>query len=259
MEQLFFKAENFISGKATHTVMNVRPLISMLEKDSYAHWIFGGDSSSLIDNVNNRKLNLQSGATVQPFYSQNSVTISASAGNALLSDISDTSEQSVTLCAVVKTSSASLGILLGNLVPSNSTTSSGLSAFVSANKAYLTVKPVFSESPAVGGIASLDSSATINQLNTFFIACSVDKQTKNGIIYVCQNDIEASNKAIYTSNYSTPINKIGIGNVAYAPASTSGSLIFNEAIIYNKALTVDQIKLVAKRSRNRMKDQGIEF
>ncbi|MFX6218408.1 hypothetical protein ABTF55_21660, partial [Acinetobacter baumannii] len=75
------------------------------------------------------------------------------AGNALLSDLNDESSQSLTLCAVVKCSSTVLSILLGNLVPSSSTESSGLGAFASAGKAYLTLKPQAAGGP--GGIGSL--------------------------------------------------------------------------------------------------------
>ncbi|MDT1832532.1 hypothetical protein FPK72_24340, partial [Acinetobacter baumannii] len=89
-----------------------------------------------------------------------------------------------------------LAILLGNLVPSNSTTSSGLAGFASAGKGYLTVKPT--AAAGSGGISSLTPASGHNQTSNFFIAVSVDKATKKGIIYVQQNSAELTNEAVYT-------------------------------------------------------------
>ncbi|HCG3526485.1 DUF1833 family protein [Acinetobacter baumannii] len=44
-------------------------------------WVFENSSASLVDKVNNRLLTLQSGATVQPTYTESGVTISTAVGN----------------------------------------------------------------------------------------------------------------------------------------------------------------------------------
>ncbi|MGS8312451.1 hypothetical protein ACU69W_09980 [Acinetobacter baumannii] len=204
-------------------------------------------------------LALQSGATVQPIYSESGVTISTAVGNALVSDLIDTSAQSVTLTAVVKCNNTQLAILLGNLVPSNSTTSSGLAGFASAGKGYLTVKPT--AAAGSGGISSLTPASGHNQTSNFFIAVSVDKATKKGIIYVQQNSAELTNEAVYTAPvYESALNKFAFGNNAYtgsnAPANTA---TFAEGVIFDKALTLDEIKAVATRSKDRMKNRGITF
>lgn len=259
MTQLFFQAKNFVSKRSLPKLSNVDDLLPNLEYEAYGHWVFENTSASLTDKGNNRLLTLQTGATVQPVYSESGVTISTAVGNALVSDLSDTSDQSVTLTAVVKCNNTQLAILLGNLLPSNSTTSSGLAGFASAGKGYLTVKPITAGGP--GGISSLALASRHNQTTNFFIAISVDKATKKGIIYVQQNSAELTNEAVYTAPvYESALNNFAFGNNAYTgsnnPANTA---TFAEAIIFDKALTLDEIKAVATRSKNRMANRGIIF
>ncbi|QXM18608.1 hypothetical protein Phab24_id163 [Acinetobacter phage Phab24] len=257
MADLLFQSENFVSSRSNlPTISNLDDLLPSLEYEAYGHWLFGGDSSSLIDVVNGRLLSLQSGATIQPVYAAKSVTLSLTNGNALVSDLVDSSDQSVTLCAVVKCSSTALSILLGNLVRSDSTLSSGLGGFASAGKAYLTLKAITGTGGA--GIGSLTPAASITQTDNFFIAISVNKVTKKGIIYAKQMGVESSNEATYGApSYDAALNKFGIGNVAYT--GVAGSATYNEAIIFNKALTLEEIMSVAERSKGRMRNRGIVF
>ncbi|HAV3501998.1 hypothetical protein QBR50_13695 [Acinetobacter baumannii] len=258
MTQLFFQAKNFVSKRSLPKLSNVDDLLPNLEYEAYGHWVFENSSASLVDKVNNRLLALQSGATVQPTYTESGVTISTAVGNALVSDLSDTSAQSVTLAAVVKCNNTQLAILLGNLEPNSSKTSSGLSAFVSANKAYLTLKPTAAGS---GGIGSLTPASGRNQTTNFFIAVSVNKATKKGIIYVQQNSAELTNEAVYTAAvYESALNNFAVGNNAYTGSNApANKATFAEAVIFNKALTLDEIKAVATRSKDRMKNRGISF
>ncbi len=258
MTQLFFQAKNFVSKRSLPKLSNVDDLLPNLEYEAYGHWVFENSSASLVDKVNNRLLALQSGATVQPTYTESGVTISTAVGNALVSDLSDTSAQSVTLAAVVKCNNTQLAILLGNLEPSSSKTSSGLSAFVSANKAYLTLKPAAAGS---GDIGSLTPASGLNQTTNFFIAVSVNKATKKGIIYAQQNSAELTNEAVYTAAvYESALNNFAVGNNAYTGSNApANKATFAEAVIFNKALTLDEIKAVATRSKDRMKNRGISF
>lgn len=256
MAHLFFKATGFTSGRDLPALSKVEPLIPNVENKAFGHWIFGGDELSLIDVVNQRSLTLQGGATTQPVYADSSVTIPTIPGNALLSDLNDESSQSLTLCAVVKCSSTVLSILLGNLVPSGSTESSGLGAFASDGKAYLTLRP--QAGSAAGGIGSLTPAGNIVQTNNFFIAVSVDKSTKKGIVYAQQSGAELNNEVLYTAaSYQSSLNKIAIGNVAYTGAA--GSATYSEAIIFNKALNLAEIKAVALRSKERLLSRNVTF
>lgn len=259
MTQLFFKAENFTSNRSLPRLSNVEPLLPNYEFESYGHWVFTSSSESLVDKVNFRNLTLQSGAVVQPTYSDTGVTVSTAVGNALLSDLADTSSQNITMTAVVRCNVTALSILLGNLVPSNNTSSSGLSAFVSTNKAYLTVKPTAATGAATNGISSLTPSASINQTSNFFIGISVDKSTKKGIIFVSQGNTESSIDSVYSSStYASSANKLAIGNSVYSSSNvTSNTATFAEAVIFDKALTLTEIQAVANRAKSRMSSRGI--
>lgn len=261
MTQLFFKATNFISGRQLPVLQDVEPLIPIYENGCFGHWLLGSDSASLVDAVNGRLLTLQNGATVQPTYSDSGVTISTAVGNALLSDLTDTSSQDITMTAVVRCNVSALCILLGNLVPSNDVTESGLSAFVSSNKAYLTVKPTAASGASVNGISSLTPSASINQTSNFFIAISVNKSTRSGTIFISQNSTESSVNVTYSSpTYEDSVNKFAIGNSVYSSSNViSNTATFAEAIIFDKALTLTEIQAVATRSKERLSYRNIDF
>lgn len=261
MAHLFFKAAGFTSGRSLPQLSNVEPLIPNVENKAYGHWIFGVDESSLIDVVNGKILSLQSGATVNPSYSENGLTISTAYGNSLQTDLIDSPTQDFTFCAVVRCNVSALSILLGNLPPSNDGTTSGTGLFASGGKAYLTSKPTAAAAASSNGISSLAAPQNIVQTSNFFIAASIDKTMKKGIIYVQQADAESSNEATYNAlAYEQPSKKIAIGNNAYTTAITAANTAtFAETILFSKALTLAEIQAVALRSKSRLVNRNIVF
>lgn len=257
MTHLFFKATGFSSSRSLPVLNNVEDLIPKYEADAYGHWLFGGSASSLVDVVNGKQLTLQSGATINPSYTENGVTISTAYGNSLLSDLTDGAAQNLTITAVVKCNNTALAVLLGNLLPTGVTTSSSCGAFVSASKAYATVKPSVSGSGALNSLTPPDN---VTQTSTFFIALSIDKSEKKVIIHLEQGAVDSSNEGTFTATYETSLNKIAIGNNAYTTStSTANTATFNEAIIYNKALSLNEIRAVALRTKSRLSGRGIIF
>lgn len=254
MTQLLFKAENFISSKANIQISKVDPLFRTLELDSYGHWILGSDSSSLVDKVNSRNLTVQSGATVQPIYSNAAVELSTVIGNSLMSGLSDSSQQDFTLCLVCKCNQNGLTILGGNL-PASANTASGSGIFSSSGVGYATVKPTANQA-SIDGVSSLSAGTSYNQSEYFFIAISVNKASKSATVYVLQNTERFAEKTYTAANYGG-LNKIAIGNAFYSGGS--GSALFAEAILYDKALSSSQISSVALRSRERMKEKNISI
>lgn len=234
--------------------------IEKYEEDAYGHWIFGGNSGSLIDKVNSKALTLAPSATINPTFSETGVTISVAHGNCLLSDLPDSATQNLTMCAVVKCNTTALSILLGNLPDSFNTTVSGVSVFMSANKPYLTVKPTTAQASG-NGIQSLTVPNDINQTQNFFIALSLDKTTKRGIIYVNQQNIELSNQSTFSASaYVSSNNELSIGNRAYTASNTaSNTASFAEAIIFDKALSLSEMKAVANRAKTRQTKRGNAF
>lgn len=260
MSDLLFQTD-FISGRTDlPKVQNIEDIIYVetYEKDAYDHWLFGKDSSSLVGKVHGRQLTLQAGATVQPVYGANSVTLAAKNGSALLTDLVDTSAQNMTLSVVAKASVAAneLAIIMGNLVPTSYTQSSGLGIFAIAEKGYVTVKPL--TAAGTGGANSITPGNDIDQTDYFFLAASINKSAKTVIIYAERLGAGASNQTIWGSAYEASSNKIAIGNGFYSSTST-GTLNFAEAIAFDKALTLPDLQGVAKRSKPRMKNRGIIF
>ena len=260
MANLFFQATGFVSQRNLPVLSNIDEIIytEKYEADAYAHWVFGTDNTSLTDKVNSRNLTVQAGATIQPTFTANNIVLSASVGNALITDLVDTASQNTTFCAVVKTSVTALSILIGNLVSSGATTSSGQGIFASAGQGYMTVKPAAAN--ATGGansVAPLPAN-DITQTDFFFIAGSHDKASKTVVIYTERLGVGGTRQTIYTGTYEASVNKIAIGNGYYAGV-VPGTFTFAEAIIYNKVLTLSQMQAVAVRAKKRMQNRGITF
>jgi len=259
MSNLCIQVEDYVSPFAGQLpVVQTQDLIYIekFEQDAYGHWMFGVDSSSLIDKVNARSLTLQVGATIPPVYSANHVQLANLNGNALISDLVDAAATNITAVFIAKASTAGLHVIGGNLPPSGLGTASGSGVFVSANKSYLNSRPLAAN--GTGMISNVTSNQVIAQTNNFLIAISVNKTTKQCIIYTQQNGVESSTTSAYTGTYESSTNKISVGNGYYA-AALGPTTSFVEAIIYNKALSVAEIQGVATRAKLRQQNRGITF
>ena len=230
--------------------------IEKYEADAYGHWLFGTDSSSLVDKVNARNLTVQAGATVQPTFNSNYVQLANQNGNALISDLVDAALTDITAIFVVKTSTAGLHIAGGNLPTSSSTTASGSGIFVSANKSYLNSKPAVAN--GTGFISNVTSGQVIDQVNNFLVAMSINKTTKQCLIYTMQSGIESSFSSAFSGTYENSPNHISVGN-GYYTAAAGPTTSFAEAIIYDKALSVAELQAVATRAKLRQQNRGITF
>ena len=259
MSNLCIQVEDYVSQFAGQLpVVQTQDLIYIekFEKDAYGHWLFGSDSSSLIDKVNGRSLTLQVGATIPPVYSANHVQLSNLKGNALISDLVDAAATNITAVFIAKASTAGLHIIGGNLPHSSSITASGSGVFVGSNKPYLNLKPLVASS--TGMISNVTSNQDIDQTNNLLIAISVNKTTKQCILYTQQNDIESIKTTAYAGTYETSPNKISVGN-GYYTAASGPTVSFVEAIIYDKALSVAELQAVATRAKLRQQKRGLTF
>ena len=259
MSNLCIQVEDYVSPFAGQLpVIQTEDLIYIekFEEDAYGHWMFGVDSSSLVDRVNARSLTPQAGAKIPPVYSTNHVQLENLGGNALISDLVDAAATNITAVFIVKVSTTGLHIIGGNLPPTASTTASGSGVFVSANKSYFNVIPLVAN--ATGMISNVTSNQVIDQKNNVLIAISINKTTKLCVIYTQQNGVESSTTSAYTGTYETSPNKISVGNGYYTAVSAS-TTSFVEAIIYDKALSVAELQAVASRAKTRQANRGIAF
>lgn len=257
MPNLLFQSTDFISKRNLPVLKTIEDVIYVerFEADAYGHWLFL-DNTPLVDRVNNRTMSQLPGAASPPVLSLEGVKLVNQVGNGLISDLADDATTNVTQISICKVNASTLCVVQGNLVGTGNTTASGTGVYTSANKALANMKPIVSNNTgALNG-------TTINQtlaLNEFcLIAHCVNKTAKTLTLYVLNNDVENSVTASFTATYEANAHKVGLGNNYYNSGSLA-ELTIVESIIYNKALTLAEIKAVASRSKIRLANRGIIF
>lgn len=257
MSDLFFQARNFISKRSDLPhIQNSKDIYisTKLEADAYGHWIFTGDNP-LVDKINNKNLMLQMGATIQPIFTDQGVALTNANGSALISDLVDSANTNITAIFVAKTTNNSLYLLGMTLPTTNSTTENGFGAYLSNDKAYLNLKPNIANS--TGSISGITTNQSISQTTHCLVALSVNKATKTAILYTMKDGIDTFISTTFAPNYADSTKKLTIGNAYYSVGEFGLKSTFAEAILYNKALTLNEIKSVANRCRARLQHKNI--
>ena len=229
--------------------------VEKFEASAYGHWLFL-DSTPLVDRVNGRTLTQPVGATIAPVITTEGVRLSNQLGNGLISDLVDGAATNVTQFSVCKVSATALVNIQGDLVGSASTTSSGTGVYISANKVYANMKPLIASN--TGALNGTTVSNTVALIDFVLVAHCVDKVSKTLTLYVLDGVVENSVTNSFTQSYGANANKIGIGNNYYSTGN-SGLLTTIETVIFDKALTLAQIKKVAQRTKLRLEKRGIVF
>lgn len=264
MSNLTFQSSNFVSSRTDLPVLqNISDVLpsTRYELDSYGHWAFNGDNP-LIDKVHARQLSIQPGASIQPIFSPQGVTLTNAKGSALLSDLIDSADANVTEILVAKTSSLGLYLLGTTLTNSSKTNENGFGAYAGTDskdsdkpKIFMNMKPAIAN--AGGGFSGLTSGQVIDFTTPFLVAISVDKVKKTALLYTLKGDNESFISTTFSGNYEDSLKKIAIGNAYYDAVESGTRTTFAEAILYNKALSLNQIKVVAQRCKNRLKGMNI--
>jgi hypothetical protein len=259
MSDLLFQATGFASGRLDlPVVQNVSDVLqtARYEKDAYGHWAFYTDTP-LVDKVNSKTLTLQSGAAIQPIYSNEGVALTNAMGSALLSDLADGASTNITAVFVAKTTNNGLYLLGMTLPTSNSTTENGAGVYLSADKAYLNVKPLAAN--GTGGISGLTTNQNIAQTGYCLVAVSIDKAKKTALLYTMKGSNDAFVSTTFTSDYAASAKKLSVGNAYYTIGEFGTKTTFAEAIFYNKALSLTELKLLASRTKFRLAQNGINI
>lgn len=229
--------------------------VEKFEASAYGHWLFL-DSTPLVDRVNGRTLTQPVGATIAPVITTEGVRLSNQLGNGLISDLADGATTGITQFSVCKVSATALANIQGDLVGSASTTSSGTGVYISANKVYANMKPLIASN--TGALNGTTVSNTVALNDFVLVAHCIDKLSKKMTLYVLDGVVENSVTNNFAPAYEANTNKIGIGNNYYSPGN-SGLLTTIETIIFDKALTLAEIKKVAQRTKLRLENRGIVF
>lgn len=250
MSNLFFQAEDFVSSRNLPILKNIEGIIEYtgLEQDAVDHWLFGVDASSLVGKMNLQSLLVQTGATVQPTYQANSVTLGAARGNSLQNGLLDSNPAGFTISGVVKAADTSLIILLGTL--GDTTQPTGFGAFSSANKVYATVRT---------GVGSLDSGAALDMSKPVFISLSVNPNGGITNFVVMQGGVFYEKTATGTQAPSNT--KLSLGNSRYVTSAAYDALrnVFYELVIHAKPLSLSEMRKVGERAKVRQAKLNNDF
>ena len=246
MSNLTIQINDYVSpfAKNLPKIASIDDLIYVekYETDAWGHWIFADNYTPLVDKVNNRNLTLQSGATVQPTYSADYMSLGIKSGNALLTGLND-SLSAFTQIAIVQPESTELAVLLGNL-----SNQQGIGIFTSSSKVYLTSRT---------SISSWDIGLNLDMAKPVLIGYSVDKTASTINFIAMQNGIMYTK----TSPFSTFVaanTELAVGNSRYT-SSSANYIKYYESIAYNKALSLDELRAVATRSKKRLEYRGVTF
>lgn len=222
--------------------------VEKYETDAYGHWVFGSDTSSLVDKVNARTLTLQEGAVVQPTFGDNYVRLGAAKGQALLTNLNDDTNTQYTVSAVALPEDTALRILLGTLGGLEAPTGAGV--FTSAGAAYLTIRPTGD---------SLKSEIVLEAGKPVFLSFSVNLTTGLVNLVAMQNNI--TYEKTLTRAQTAAGTPIALGNSRYATSASYNTLRnkFYEMIVHNRALTISEMKDVAFNVAERQRNRGVDF
>lgn len=256
MSNLFFQDSNYSSDAALPVISDIREVFvsQSYEKDSYGHWVFYKDEP-LVDKVNSRPLTVQQGAAIQPIFTPDGVALTNAKGSALMSTLVDSTTTSITALYVAKTTSNGLYLMGMTLPNTNVTTENGFGAYASGDKVYVNLKPQIATN--IGAVQGITTNQSITQTGYFLVAVSVDKVKKSVLLYSLQGDNDAFVASNYTGNYETTGKVMSVGNAYYNAVESGTKTTYAEAIMYDRALSLSEIKMLAQRTKLRLAGNGI--
>lgn len=255
MTQLFFKASNFKSNVATHVLNDVQSLVDF-EASAIAHWIFDKAETSVLTDMNGSNvLTLQGGAPEQPVFSSSGVQIPVKMGNALISNIYDEASESFTMACVLKLSALPANVLM-MLFGALPTDGDGFGVF-SQNTVGMGIYAGLRRGIAINKMGYAEATELL--ANEYFMTIlSVDKLNKK--FNVCFKSVGSeTNKLItYTVDNVRSTNPLALGNQAYT-STIAGYITIAESMIFKKYMELEEIDVLASRTRSRCAKRGIIF
>ncbi|MCP4589014.1 hypothetical protein [Pseudoalteromonas sp.] len=220
------------------------------EKDAYGHWAFG-NIQPLVSKVSDKGLTEQS---VSPVYSENYLTLSGD-GKSLLSDFAD-SNINCTIATVFKVDSYSdVPVIFGSLGP---TSSGGGGIYMFTNTEDQTGSLFANYRGTNLGNTPIATGLSAN--TWYFLALSrevIDETGKIGL-KVKVNEIASVSRNQTNAGLYQPNESIACGQAFYG--TSQGAITdFAEFIIFDKALTIDELNSLYFRSKSRMAKLGINI
>lgn len=211
------------------------------EAQSYDHWVFGSDASSLVGLNNGNALSPQS----TPTYGSNYARIGTAVGNGLRTALEDSATSEDTVVAVVR-----VATLPGIQIPFGTLdTSTGGSLFFGDGNCSITYRGIFSSQPAGNAITA----------NTWhFVAVSRDfRGTGKSIKSLVGGGsvVERASSATYSP--APAGRKISAGNAYYGSGVATGVMDLAEFIVFNRALSSAELLALYARRKTKLAARGV--
>lgn len=242
MLNTFFKT-SFTSAR-TDLRKTLPSVTELMPYSPYSVYLFGVNDSSLNSVISDKKLIAKSPSTTT--YDADSVIVTATTGKHLESSLLDSDD--VTVVGVATNTSATLKPLVGNLQPRATGTGSSWGVFLENNLIYLTVRPT----PTTDDINSINMNASLTVGQPFTFGISLNKTTKKVIFTCSQNGVVTEVEKTFTTNYAKTGLPLSLGDIAYSTTGT-GTIKFKEATVYDKALTLIELRAATLTASNRHK------
>lgn len=257
MQNTYFKTdfESSLSG----LVLTDEPIGTLMPFNPYGVWLFGVDSSSLVDvSGKGNVLTVVDDKTTYPqdavTFSDNSVGIPNLVGKYLETGISDS--ESITIIGVAKYSTTRISVIAGNLQLSTESTKSNWGVFTSAGKLYFSLRSFAPNASSIGS-ATTNQELTVNDY--FLYAVSINKAAGSVVIYSKNGGTEMHTTAAFSGGYLPNGTTVALGNKNYSAALVVDPTSHAETTIYKKALTLDEIKTAASYAVARCASRGTDI
>lgn len=224
--------------------------LSDVEIGAYDHWIFNGGASSLVGKSAGKVLTVQSTA---PTYSSDWLSISLNQGAGLLTNLGEVSGQADTLAMVCKIATVPTAaiVLGGTLAPSSEPApQGGGSVFISTgDKLYLSNRGTSQN--------GTDTTDTLSAATWAFICLSRNMSASGAVRFLKGGSTVREYLANFSAYVPAPSpRKISLGG-AYYNNQAGNTLSIFEAVLYNRALTSQEMLDLYNRAKSRAAKVGI--
>lgn len=218
------------------------------EADAYGHWLFGGSSASLTDQVNGRSLTVQSDGVSYPDAAY--LSMSGAQGKGILTDIEETATIADTIAIVVRrTVSGPIGMIFGSLSPSTDTPTSGFSPFFSPGDSIWVRANGLNTSSNTGLTDAQDTWHFIATSRDFAVASHPSKVLVGGQAIYERTDASG------TFEPAPPPRKIAIGSAYYNASNLTMDVA--EFMYFDRAMSAAELTDLYARSKARQAARGV--
>lgn len=211
------------------------------EPEAYGHWIFDKGDSSALASVSSDKVLTQQGASI---YSDKFLSMSNSAGNALVTDIADKANPADTYCMVVRNPNITTARMLLGIMAAESGKGWGL--FVGPSGTLHSRHYTGSD---------YDSTVPCALNAWMFVAIARNQPGSTRIHYVGGQAPVTQAAGLYTPTAADV--PVRLGNGYYSSSTNSAAIDYAEFIAFDTALGIADLDVLYARTKARMAARGI--